>query len=327
MEFIEGMEFIKELILDSSLNPSRHPNPTLWRESLNAYHIKFDCMASNCSILIECEYLDLVISSAQKAIIEAWRIEHKFSRYQQNNTFSDIHSKPDAIQKLDDETTQLMLFAHHAFHASEGLFDITSGILRRAWKFDGSDNLPTQKVIDTLLTKVGWNSLGWDLSEPSLLTLPSGMELDFGGIGKEYAVDKMLNICRFTLSKTKAAILINCGGDLACSGRRLNGESWKVGIESINDHTNAKHVIALSSGALATSGDSRRFLIKDGVRYSHVLNPINGWALTDAPRSVTVAAPTCVNAGILSTLALLQGAEANHFLESLNMPYWLSISD
>ncbi|MBU2022113.1 MAG: FAD:protein FMN transferase [Gammaproteobacteria bacterium] len=318
------MKFIEALIIDSSFNPSNHPNPSLWQENKHSYKIQFECMASNCSILIECEQTQLAKNAAKKAITEAWRIEHKFSRYQANNTFSKIHSKTDITQILDQETAQLMVFANHAYHASEGLFDITSGILRKAWKFDGSDNLPQQSVINELLNNVGWTKLGWSPNNPTELKLPSGMELDFGGIGKEYAVDKMLSICRIILSKTSAAFLINCGGDLACNGRRLNGESWKVGIESINDQEKAKHIVALSSGALATSGDSRRFLLKDGIRYSHVLNPITGLAMIDAPRSVTVAAPTCINAGIISTLALLQGSDAESFLASLDMPYWLS---
>lgn len=318
------MNLLEELPIDPSLNPSDHPNPTLWQESENTYQVKFECMASDCSILIESEQPDLVIKAAKSAIAEAWRIEYKFSRYQTNNTFSKIHSKFDVIQILDTETAQLMIFANHAYHASEGLFDITSGILRKAWKFDGTNNLPKQSVINELLTNVGWTKLGWNPNNPTELILPLGMELDFGGIGKEYAVDKMLTLCCQSLSKTSASILINCGGDLVCSGKRLNGESWKVGIESINDREKAKHIVALSSGALATSGDSRRFLLKDGIRYSHVLNPITGWPITDAPRSVTVAAPTCINAGIISTLALLQGAEAENFLSSLDMPYWLS---
>mgnify|MGYP003627192757 FL=1 len=149
------------------------------------------------------------------------------------------------------------------------------------------------------------------------------MELDFGGIGKEYAVDKILTICCQNLTNKSAAILVNCGGDLACSRARLNGESWKVGIESISHHNKAQQIIALSSGALATSGDSKRFLLKGGIRYSHVLNPITGWPITDAPRSITVAAPTCINAGIIATLALLQGKQAETFLVSLKNPYWL----
>lgn len=318
------MIFIEELVCELSLNQAQHPNPSLWRDDQNAYQIQFECMASHCSILIECDNLQRVKIAAKKAITEAWRIEHKYSRYQTNNTFSAIHSTPNHWQVLDNETAQLMIFANHAYLASQGLFDITSGVLRKAWKFDGSHRIPEQQTIEQLLTHIGWTKLGWCPERPTELNLPLGMELDFGGIGKEYAVDKMLSICMQSLRDTTSAVLINCGGDLGCSGRRLNGESWKVGIESTKDQTKATHIIALSSGALATSGDSHRFLVKDGIRYSHVLNPKTGWAMINAPKSVTVAAPTCINAGIISTLALLQGSEAECFLESLDMPYWLS---
>ncbi len=318
------MIFIEEIVIQSSCNQGNHPTPRLYQESAFCYKVEFECMASNCSILIECETLHLVKEAAKSAIIEAWRIEHKFSRYQDSNTFTAIHSKPEQWQNLDHETTQLMIFANHAYHASAGLFDITSGILRRIWRFNGSDKLPSQASIDSLLPLVGWTKLGWELHRPDRLKMPTGMELDFGGIGKEYAVDKMLVYCCEIFAKTQAAILINCGGDLACNGRRLNGESWKVGIESIKDATSADHIIALSSGALATSGDSQRFLLKNGIRYSHVLNPTTGWPVSNAPRSVTVAAPSCINAGIISTLSLLQGAEAKGFLDSIEMPYWIS---
>jgi|TARA_R110001632_G_scaffold23778_2_gene67128 thiamine biosynthesis lipoprotein len=317
------MTFIEELIIDSSFNLSKHPNPSLWQEGQHAYQIQFECMASNCSILIECEAFELVKTAAKNAIIEAWRIEYKYSRYQKNNTFSDIHSTPDCWQKLDNESAQLMIFANQAYNASQGLFDITSGILREAWTFNGNDKLPLQNQIDALLPYVGWKKLAWSTEAPEQLKMPLGMELDFGGIGKEYAVDKVLTICCQTLASKSAAILVNCGGDLTCSGVRLNGESWKVGIESISRHNKAQQIIALSSGALATSGDSKRFLLKDGIRYSHVLNPITGWPITDAPRSITVAAPTCINAGIIATLALLQGKHAESFLASIKTPYWL----
>ncbi|MBJ7538110.1 FAD:protein FMN transferase [Marinomonas transparens] len=318
------MIFIEDLAIASQFNISNHPNPSLWLEGSNSYQIRFDCMASNCSILIECDHIDLVKSAAKKAIMEAWRIEHKFSRYRQDNTFTAIHSHANHWQALDHETAQLMIFASHAYQASEGLFDITSGILRRVWSFDGSDNLPQQSQIDDLLTHVGWEKLDWNLDTPEQLNIPEGMELDFGGIGKEYAVDRMLNICIRVLQDAPSAVLINCGGDLTCSGPRLNGESWKVGIESLSVDNKAERIIELSSGALATSGDSKRFLLKDGIRYSHVLNPRTGWPVKGAPRSITVAAPNCVNAGIIATLSLLQGNKADSFLSSLDMPYWIN---
>jgi thiamine biosynthesis lipoprotein len=82
-------------------------------------------------------------------------------------------------------------------------------------------------------------------------------------------------------------------------------------------------ILELERGALATSGDSRRFLIKDGVRYGHILNPRTGWPVANSPRSVTVAASSCTEAGLLSTLALLQGAGAKQYLEEQGVRYWL----
>ena len=81
-------------------------------------------------------------------------------------------------------------------------------------------------------------------------------------------------------------------------------------------------LLNLQIGALATSGDARRFLLKDGVRYSHILDPVTGWPIKDAPRSITVAADTCIQAGMLSTLAMLQGEGAETFLSAQDVSYW-----
>lgn len=82
-------------------------------------------------------------------------------------------------------------------------------------------------------------------------------------------------------------------------------------------------MLNLEHGALATSGDSRRFVLRDGVRYGHVLNPKTGWPVLHAPRSVTVAASSCTEAGMLSTLALLQGAKAREFLNEQAVRHWV----
>jgi thiamine biosynthesis lipoprotein len=79
----------------------------------------------------------------------------------------------------------------------------------------------------------------------------------------------------------------------------------------------------LHRGGIATSGDARRFLLKDGIRYSHILNPLTGWPVKDAPRSITVLADTCTEAGILATLAMLQGTAAEQFLDEQQVKYWI----
>ena len=108
------------------------------------------------------------------------------------------------------------------------------------------------------------------------------------------------------------------------SGPRADGRPWGVGIE--NPAVKARPsstVLELRQGAVATSGDTHRFVLADGTRYSHILDPRSGWPVRDAPRSVTVAAATCTQAGMLTTLAVLAGNDAERFLEAESVPHWV----
>ena len=144
------------------------------------------------------------------------------------------------------------------------------------------------------------------------------MEVDLGGIGKEYAVDRCTNLAR---SAVNVPAMINFGGDLAVTSPPVTRDAWRVGIEGPNVDA-AEKLVDLRQGALATSGDARRFLIRDGVRYSHILDPGTGWPVPDAPASITVAADTCTQAGMMSTLAMLRGADAEDFLAAQELLYW-----
>ena len=109
--------------------------------------------------------------------------------------------------------------------------------------------------------------------------------------------------------------------NLSCSPGNSSG--WQVGIEALESSARkADRVIRLSQGALATSADARRFILKDGIRYGHILDPRTGWPIKDAPRSVTVAADTCTEAGMLATLAVLRGADAEEFLQAQDVQFW-----
>lgn len=246
---------------------------------------------------------------------DAWRIEDKFSRYLDGNIIDRINTADGQPIEVDAETSHLLEFAETLFTLSEGAFDITSGTLRRAWTFDGSDQLPSSKEVADLLEQVGWGRVEWDRPE---LTLPSGMEIDLGGIGKEYAVDKAVLELK---SKSDIPCLVNFGGDLAVTGPPAHRQAWTVGIEALVSG-GAEKRIELAHGALATSGDARRFLMKNGVRYSHVLDPRTGWPVKDAASSITVAADRCTQAGMLATLAMLKGLSAESFLEGQAEQYW-----
>ena len=138
------------------------------------------------------------------------------------------------------------------------MFDITSGVLRQVLKFDGSDNVPSSEVVDVLMHYIGWKKVKYD--QPSI-TLSKGMELDFGGIGKEYAVDCVANIC--AEHAPKKSVVVNFGGDIQLTRPRQSQQPWHIGIEIPGDDgKNATTILKIISGGLATSGDARRYLLK-----------------------------------------------------------------
>jgi FAD:protein FMN transferase len=175
--------------------------------------------------------------------------------------------------------------------------------------------VPHHDVVAAVLPRVGWHTVTW---QSPVLTLREGMEIDLGGIGKEYAVDRCVAILA---SATKVPGLVNFGGDLAVTGPPHSRKAWKVAVEG-PDPRAPDRLIDLRRGGIATSGDARRFLLRNGVRYSHILDPATGWPIEDAPKSITVAADTCTQAGMLSTLAMLKGASAERFLDGQGIRFW-----
>jgi thiamine biosynthesis lipoprotein len=254
---------------------------------------------------------------ARAAIAEVERLESRYSRYRDDSIASAINrSAGDARGvEVDAETASLLDYADLLFRESGGRFDVTSGVLRRAWDFR-SQRLPEPDELAPLLARVGWPKVGWDgrrvvLPEP-------GMELDFGGFVKEYAADRVAALCRELGARHG---LVDLGGDLALVGPHPDGSPWRVGIRHPRRPGVALAWIPLFSGGLATSGDYERFMVVGGRRYAHLLDPRTGWPV-DGLASASVAAPLCVIAGAATTIALLQPAEGGRrWLASLGLPH------
>jgi FAD:protein FMN transferase len=272
-------------------------------------------MASPCEVLLETD--DAVLAARIGALVaaEAHRIEAKYSRYRPDSVVSRLNASRGVPVELDAESAGLIEFAARCHALSDGAFDVTSGVLRSAWRFDGSNRLPSAAAIDALRARIGFQRLGW---APPRLTVPDGMEIDLGGIGKEYAVDRALALVG---SAFTGAALVNFGGDLAANRAPARGP-WAVGVERPGSEREARLLLELSRGGLATSGDTHRFIEVDGVRYGHILDVRSGWPVRDAPRSVTVAGSSCVEAGLLATLAMLKGAAAERFLAEQGVEHW-----
>ena len=280
---------------------------------------RFTAMASPCEVLLDSDDPGEAAAVLDIARREALRIEHKFSRYRDDNLVHRIHHSAGLPVPVDEETARLLDYAATCHAVSDGLFDITSGVLRRLWTFDGGTRVPEPEAVTEILTRVGWHQVRW---EGRALTLKPGMEIDLGGIGKEYAVDRAAAL---VAARIGAPVLLNFGGDLYASGPRRGGNPWMVGIDDPGrPGEGLTNRVELTRGGLATSGDARRFVMHQGQRLGHILDPRTGWPVAGAPRSVTVVAPTCLEAGTLSTLAYLKGPGAESFLREQGVTYWMN---
>lgn len=246
---------------------------------------------------------------------EIARLERKYSRYRGDSIVGRINAGAgDAPVRVDPETTSLLDYAETCFRQSEGRFDITSGILRRAWDFR-SERLPHQDAIDALLPHVGWQRVEW--CAPEIRLPDTGMQIDLGGFVKEYAADRVAQLLREAGCQSG---IVDLGGDLAVIGPHPGGAPWRVGVRDANAPDRPAGLVPVTSGGVATSGDYERCMVVDGVRYGHVLDPRTGWPI-ESLASVTVFASRCLIAGTASTIALLQGESAARWLDDLGLPH------
>lgn len=255
------------------------------------------------------------------AIAEVERLEARYSRYRETSFLSEINrvAAQGGTIEVDPETAGLLDYAATCHAESDGLFDVTSGILRRAWRFQ-EQRLPAASEVAALLNRVGWHRLDW--RAPRLAFGEPGLELDFGGIVKEYAADRVAALLQ---ARGLPHALVNLGGDIRAAGPRADGSAWQIGIRDPRRPGEILLRVALREGALSTSGDYERCIEIDGVRYGHVLDPRTGWPVRFMA-SASVLAPLCVVAGSASTIALLRGEAGPAWLEALGLPcLWVDV--
>ena len=257
------------------------------------------------------------IAKQVRTLLEA--LEARYSRYRAESIVSVINQRAGSgiFTEVDAETQALLDLAGRLWDASEGLFDITSGPLRQAWDFragGGAD--PAQ--IELTLPLVGWEQIEW---QGSSIHLPTpGVEIDLGGLAKEYAVDSAISLMR-NLKVTSA--MIELAGDVATIGDS-NNTPWRVGIQD-PEGTGSLCAVQLSNAAIATSGNYARRIDFEGKQYGHLLNPKTGWPV-EGPTSVSVLDSHCLTAGAVATVACLHSEkDARAWLEHAALP-WLMVS-
>ncbi len=282
---------------------------------MEIYRFGFDAMGGGGEVVLASKSKNEGHAIANLVLEEVARIEYKYSRYRPESIISRVNAAAGGdFVACDEETSSLFNYADTLYENSDGLFDMTSGVLRHAWDFSKA-LLPEPAKLSGLLALVGWNRVE---RQGNAIRLPlAGMEIDFGGIGKEYAADRAAAV---VADQGVTHGYVNLAGDIRLVGPKPDGTPWIIGIQDPRHKELMIASIPLHCGALATSGDYERFFEVDGNRYCHILHPGTGYPVTYW-RSVTVVAPLAITAGSCTTIAMLKGADALAFLDETGMGY------
>ena len=239
---------------------------------------------------------------ARAAENEAFRIERKFSRFRDDSVVSEIgRAAGKTAVPVDDETAALVEAALDLARLTGGRFDPTVGVLRRAWNFR-EERVPGDDEIAALLPLVNYRAVS--VGGSAVFLEREGMELDLGGVGKEYAVYRVAELLG---SRGVTSALLNFAGDVRTIGGRGDGRPWSIGVSDPRAPGQCRFAVRLIGGAgVATSGDYERCFVKDGVRYHHLLDATTGWPAREN-MAATVVAADAFTAGRVATAAFLLG--------------------
>jgi len=238
---------------------------------------------------------------------EMARIEKVISSWDPNSETSKINNnagkKPVVVS---EELYQLIDRSIRISKLTDGAFDISFASIDKLWKFDGSMiEKPSDESIKESIKNIDFNNIELNPEIKSVYLTQKGMKIGFGAIGKGYAADKAK---AFLISKGVKAGIINASGDLNTWGKQPDGTDWVVAITNPLNKENAFAILPLKNNAVVTSGNYEKFIVIDGVRYAHIINPKTGYP-TKGVLSATVFAPTAEIADALATSIFVLGID------------------
>lgn len=245
--------------------------------------------------------IDTVIAEVTRIenLISDWR---PYTQVSQVNLYAGI--KPIKVNK---EVFELTERAIHLSEITNGAFDISFAAMDRIWKFDGSmTEMPTPDAIKKSVEKVGYKNIILDKENSTIFLKLKGMKIGFGALGEGYAADK----CKQMMIKNGvAAGIVNGSGDMNTWGKQPDGSAWNIGITDPKNPTELLAVVPLQQGAVVTSGNYEKFVVFNGKRYAHIINPKTGYPATGLT-SVTIFGPSAEIANGLSTSIMVLGKKA-----------------
>ncbi len=260
-----------------------------------------------------------------RSVAEVKRLEHLLTEFDPASQTSLINRAAGVEPvTVPEEVYQLILRSNSISQLTQGAFDITSGLLKRMYNFKGGHFIfPGRRQIREALTKVGYQNIA--LLEPRQVFLKhKGMHIGFGGIGKGYAADK---VKAMLVEAGVTGGVINASGDLTAWGARLDGSPWRVGIADPEQADRTLLWLPVENASVATSGDYEQFFIKDGIRYSHTIDPKSGLPVKGI-KSVTMVSPVAELSDALATAVFVMGVEVGlHFINQLPQTHALIVNN
>jgi thiamine biosynthesis lipoprotein len=233
----------------------------------------------------------------------AW-FEARYSRFIPDSLIGRINAAAgEHWVETDPETEGLFNLCQEMIFFTKGVFDPTALPLIKLWNWKATPPvIPADEQINTAKELTGWRKIQ---RRPGGIFLPcAGMSLDLGGIGKEYAVDRVLTLA---LQRGIENVLVDFGADVRVHGEPPEKGAWHIGLDDPRSPGKCWTGVAATNHAVATSGDYLRHFTRDGRRYGHIIDPRSGYPVYNGVLSVSVIAPSCTLAGILSTAAFVLG--------------------
>ena len=262
----------------------------------------------------------------KQAIAEIDRIERLISSWDQSSETSQVNQMAgkEAV-KVAKELYDLVFRAKAIAQLTNGAFDPTYASVDKIWTFDGRDvEQPKAEIISASVAKIGFDKIVFDPLESSLYLPLQGMKIGFGAIGKGYAADRVKSLLQ---NQGVAAGIVNASGDMSAWGIQPNGEPWQVGLINPKNKDKVFAWFPVKNQAVVTSGDYEKFILINGKRYGHIINPKTGFP-SQGVISCTVFAPKAELADALSTALFVMGVETGiDFINQLNQVEAIMIDD
>jgi thiamine biosynthesis lipoprotein len=280
---------------------------------MKTYSQSAKLMGNNFVVSVVTESEERAIDAIALAIAEIKRIEQLFTTYDPSSQTNQINEQA-GIEPVvvDAEVFELIERSIGISKITQGAFDISYGSIDKTlWNFDKSmTQLPPLKEAQKRVHLIDYQNIILDKEERSVFLKNKGMRIGFGGIGKGYAAERARKLL---VANGVVSGIINASGDLTTWGFQPNGEPWTIGIANPDFPQEAFSYIAISNKAVATSGNYEKYVMINGKKYSHTIDPKTGLPITGI-KSVTIISDNAEFADAMATPIAVMGIDAGLYL-------------